>query len=119
MIRRPTRSTRTDTLFPYTTLFRSDEDKAVRPGMAMGRDLAIAFAVGERVEGVQIGEFQDHDLLIRPLAFLDDRIVVGGDEPAIILLEHRAEAIPIFRSAERRVGKECVTPCRYRWLRYH
>src|SRR3546814_16830227 len=25
MIRRPPRSTRTDTLFPYTTLFRSDE----------------------------------------------------------------------------------------------
>src|SRR3546814_7808832 len=29
MIRRPPRSTRTDTLFPYTTLFRSDEQKAV------------------------------------------------------------------------------------------
>src|SRR3546814_8969001 len=28
MIRRPPRSTRTDTLFPYTTLFRSDEDQA-------------------------------------------------------------------------------------------
>src|SRR3546814_9767905 len=29
MIRRPPRSTRTDTLFPYTTLFRShDEDRA-------------------------------------------------------------------------------------------
>src|SRR3546814_2314389 len=27
MIRRPPRSTRTDTLFPYTTLFRSDQDK--------------------------------------------------------------------------------------------
>src|SRR3546814_7311155 len=26
MIRRPPRSTRTDTLFPYTTLFRSDPD---------------------------------------------------------------------------------------------
>src|SRR3546814_1937551 len=26
MIRRPPRSTRTDTLFPYTTLFRSSED---------------------------------------------------------------------------------------------
>src|SRR3546814_12372947 len=26
MVRRPPRSTRTDTLFPYTTLFRSDED---------------------------------------------------------------------------------------------
>src|SRR3546814_9976355 len=29
MIRRPPRSTRTDTLFPYTTLFRSPEDKAI------------------------------------------------------------------------------------------
>src|SRR3546814_9392162 len=28
MIRRPPRSTRTDTLFPYTTLFRSDEEDA-------------------------------------------------------------------------------------------
>src|SRR3546814_9660452 len=27
MIRRPPRSTRTDTLFPYTTLFRSDLDR--------------------------------------------------------------------------------------------
>src|SRR3546814_9034011 len=27
MIRRPPRSTRTDTLFPYTTLFRSDDSK--------------------------------------------------------------------------------------------
>src|SRR3546814_7959803 len=35
MIRRPPRSTRTDTLFPYTTLFRSgDRD---RPGEGGGR----------------------------------------------------------------------------------
>src|SRR3546814_2320145 len=33
MIRRPPRSTRTDTLFPYTTLFRSGpESSADRPG---------------------------------------------------------------------------------------
>src|SRR3546814_2902195 len=30
MIRRPPRSTRTDTLFPYTTLFRSDLDARCR-----------------------------------------------------------------------------------------
>src|SRR3546814_15576773 len=30
MIRRPPRSTRTDTLFPYTTLFRSDHRQARR-----------------------------------------------------------------------------------------
>src|SRR3546814_4740239 len=49
MIRRPPRSTRTDTLFPYTTLFRSDRGAArlafqaalfraeSRPGRAAGR----------------------------------------------------------------------------------
>src|SRR3546814_17116684 len=30
MIRRPPRSTRTDTLFPYTTLFRSASDEEIR-----------------------------------------------------------------------------------------
>src|SRR3546814_4936309 len=30
MIRRPPRSTRPDTLFPYTTLFRSDPDRRLR-----------------------------------------------------------------------------------------
>src|SRR3546814_6190302 len=32
MIRRPPRSTRTDTLFPYTTLFRSQADARLWPG---------------------------------------------------------------------------------------
>src|SRR3546814_2402173 len=36
MIRRPPRSTRTDTLFPYTTLFRSDVDQALSQYM-LGR----------------------------------------------------------------------------------
>src|SRR3546814_9938846 len=35
MIRRPPRSTRTDTLFPYTTLFRSIVAPAVFPGAAI------------------------------------------------------------------------------------
>src|SRR3546814_14549748 len=39
MIRRPPRSTRTDTLFPYTTLFRSLEvDVDVRRLLALARD---------------------------------------------------------------------------------
>src|SRR3546814_1875964 len=35
MIRRPPRSTRTDTLFPYTTLFRSGRRPALRSGPAL------------------------------------------------------------------------------------
>src|SRR3546814_8950038 len=48
MIRRPPRSTRTDTLFPYTTLFRSPADEAkTRPrgwGLADQNDSATANA---------------------------------------------------------------------------
>src|SRR3546814_10506012 len=35
MIRRPPRSTRTDTLFPYTTLFRSKSTTAVHVAVAL------------------------------------------------------------------------------------
>src|SRR3546814_4857982 len=41
MIRRPPRSTRTDTLFPYTTLFRSTIAAVLAPGSTLlGFDLA-------------------------------------------------------------------------------
>src|SRR3546814_3828808 len=46
MIRRPPRSTRTDTLFPYTTLFRSGtgSDQSQRPcaGARVGQDQPVA-----------------------------------------------------------------------------
>src|SRR3546814_1050850 len=57
MIRRPPRSTRTDTLFPYTTLFRSPRDGAVgfragrRPGAKrriQGRDARRGVSRGLR-----------------------------------------------------------------------
>src|SRR3546814_1342801 len=38
MIRRPPRSTRTDTLFPYTTLFRSAGHLDLRQGLPAARD---------------------------------------------------------------------------------
>src|SRR3546814_6916307 len=50
MIRRPPRSTRTDTLFPYTTLFRSDR----MGGFAKG--LAVIEAFGKGRERLTIAE---------------------------------------------------------------
>src|SRR3546814_6185336 len=48
MIRRPPRSTRTDTLFPYTTLFRSSRDDA--PGRtARNGDFGEYSVVGKTV----------------------------------------------------------------------
>src|SRR3546814_15099906 len=41
MIRRPPRSTRTDTLLPYTTLFRSEHALGGAHSRARGRDIAL------------------------------------------------------------------------------
>src|SRR3546814_9121938 len=43
MIRRPPRSTRTDTLFPYTTLFRSGRCRSGRWGAARSLSVTVAF----------------------------------------------------------------------------
>src|SRR3546814_3149652 len=44
MIRRPPRSTRTDTLFPYTTLFRSERAGGERPRLFVGRRRGFALS---------------------------------------------------------------------------
>src|SRR3546814_12070031 len=71
MIRRPPRSTRTDTLFPYTTLFRSgDGDFAIH-------GLAVAIVVGH-------GLVDRHAILERELARVahDDQAVAAEAERA-------------------------------------
>src|SRR3546814_16607666 len=50
MIRRPPRATRTDTLFPYTTLFRSIEEVPKRLAQFRQALLRTLFAVGDLIE---------------------------------------------------------------------
>src|SRR3546814_14580895 len=52
MIRRPPRSTRTDTLFPYTTLFRS-QSRCRHPAPVDGR----GFGAGPSVAGVSLHRY--------------------------------------------------------------
>src|SRR3546814_16952252 len=107
MVRRPPRSTRTDTLFPYTTLFRS------RPAPCFG-GAAIDMIAGK--EGQFLGALRPdlrhpgrRDIATADReARLTDPGVVGDDRQV-------GEA----RSEERRVGKECVSPCRSRCSPYH
>src|SRR3546814_1775319 len=58
MIRRPPRSTRTDTLFPYTTLFRS---LVVAGRKAHGLELQVILVRPEPGHGM-IGFFPAHDV---------------------------------------------------------
>src|SRR3546814_19194600 len=48
MIRRPPRSTRTDTPFPYTTLFRSDPDVAI-----VEDGVVLTIGLGDLVEALR------------------------------------------------------------------
>src|SRR3546814_416941 len=63
MIRRPPRSTRTDTLFPYTTLFRSGLgrlDAAGKTGTSNdGRDSWFAGYTGDHLAVVWVGNDQN------------------------------------------------------------
>src|SRR3546814_16549760 len=91
MIRRPPRSTRTDTLFPYTTLFRAAAVILQPPIMgcadaARNCERPVGGHSGARCVG-QKGEW-----------------TLSSDG---------------VRSEERCVGKECVSSCKSRWLPDH
>src|SRR3546814_3506634 len=64
MIRRPPRSTRTDTLFPYTTLFRSRVDdgglQADRREIAIVAGLLELDAAPELIEGGEAPRSEEH-----------------------------------------------------------
>src|SRR3546814_11317192 len=94
MIRRPPRSTRTDTLFPYTTLFRS-------PPVAKSAE--VQGAPSQRRPGVKTPP-----LVAKRSATRSWSVYLTPNLSAVI-----------GRSEERRVGKECVSTCRSRWSPYH
>src|SRR3546814_9987585 len=81
MIRRPPRSTRTDTLFPYTTLFRSDD-----------LDLFIAFGL----QDFGVARIGEH--VAEPLGAADCvRVLVGDDGGQFRSEEHTSELQSLMR----------------------
>src|SRR3546814_16792479 len=94
MIRRPPRSTRTDTLFPYTTLFRSALgiltsgglclfERLVARGFAaqMGRDLRHADRAHRGEIGVEIASEQGFGLVDRAaVKHLEKKLVAAIEE---------------------------------------
>src|SRR3546814_17941896 len=117
MIRRPPRSTRTDTLFPYTTLFRSTPvqrellDSAMR-GVEDGPARRLVHAARFHPDEAVFHQVQTADAL-RAAKVVQPGEKAGGRQ-ALAIDGHRIAALDINRSDERRVGKECVSQCRSR-----
>src|SRR3546814_14953774 len=138
MIRRPPRSTRTDTLFPYTTLFRSitciayatDTQTAALTQRVIHQALMLAdhaaaviddlTRIGLQVRGKKFAEFAlaDEADAGRVLLAMDRQSRTRCDCPHLGFAQV-AERKQHARSEERRVGKEWVSTCRSRGSPYH
>src|SRR3546814_14518876 len=77
MIRRPPRSTRTDTLFPYTTLFRSENER-LKEGYAAPREGRRAVAAAFCTEDKLLPHVAAH-VLAAQHRLLDFRTPVVGE----------------------------------------
>src|SRR3546814_13182989 len=135
MVRRPPRSTRTDTLFPYTTLFRSGPRCLQHCSRTGGADAATQWesTTAHLMQILQesIGTSSpntDAKAVAAALPFMMRQ--AGGyfrapdrDVQAIThqLREgiRRLDSIVRTRSEERRVGKEWVSQFRSGWLPEH
>src|SRR3546814_18077721 len=132
MIRRPPRATRTDTLFPYTTLFRSNCKPQAPVAKGDGCDKSLAWWFTKEpwakpkkdpnAKPVKPRQVMLSDLpkacaavLAAPARSMQEATsaVAYSGTPAPAAPVQTLEAI--IRTEERRVGKECVSTCRSRW----
>src|SRR3546814_16834068 len=127
MIRRPPRSTRTDTLFPYTTLFRSLSADRRQPTPAeqrckhrhlVMRAVDVPKKRAFQVVGAFIGRFVERDLEVALFALFAQRAHQSTQLELLLVAEMKFLEYPdtarnqpaatflAHRSETRRVGEE-------------
>src|SRR3546814_15916705 len=126
MIRRPPRSTRTDTLFPYTTLFRSPVGElleGVETELEGLRMEARAADGAEHQAGRDDGDHPGNIEVVVAENVYDVRQGHGHGDLSTAVGEQKRQQQgcrpPGPRSEERRGGKECARPGRFGWLPDH
>src|SRR3546814_18806196 len=122
MIRLPPIATRTDTLFPYTTLFRSHAgDGPLAPRLDVeerpaGAQLEVAVVVVDDLVAHVHVVLREARIELEDLEDGLHHVAVDGHDLAEPVAVDGAGAA---RSEGRRVGKECVRTCRSRWSPNH
>src|SRR3546814_2575384 len=94
MIRRPPRSTRTDTLFPYTTLFRSIDVMAGKVPVAVPIACPVVGGTVRSVDDARARAFPG----VRQIVVLDDLVAVVADHTWVAI--KGASLLDIVRSEE-------------------
>src|SRR3546814_19455687 len=119
MIPRPPRSTRTDSLFPYTTLFRSHANR--RRGDHFIVDLGgPLLGTGDGVERdhVALEAADGDDTLAHARTAAEAQVALVGPDRIAGLQVERMHATLDGREIGRASCRESgVSPCRYRWSR--
>src|SRR3546814_13285782 len=143
MIRLPPRSTRTDPLFPYTTLFRSDNAEqplqsrpaallrpvqrgTLRVGVDQRDALSTASPFTSEMQGERcladaallVEESDDHDGLpaIGDSSTAVEKLACVRKTPSESRLDKLRGSQAADRTEERRGGKACVSRCRSGWM---
>src|SRR3546814_15122643 len=147
MIRRPPRSTRTDTLFPYTTLFRSGRETlrdANELHIPVGKPVLLELEAANVIHSFWVPRLGGKMDMIPGRT---NRLLIQADAPGIykgqcaeycggphalmgfVVVAHTPQDFARWkdsrqprggeRSEERRVGQECVSTGRSRWSRYN
>src|SRR3546814_11149403 len=119
MLRRPPRSTRTVTLFPYTTLFRSTGTALVLyralAGLSAMVDLSVVVSFRRLCAAYLLIRRRDGGRQrVYRLRRGDRRLAMAGATDASTSAS-RATRCCARRSDERRGGKGGVSTCRSRW----
>src|SRR3546814_17898220 len=86
-----------------------------------GRRISEVSAVAPMIVGVdEAGRGPLAGPVVAAAVILCDGGIDGLDDSKKLSAKRRAELdLPNHRSEESRVGKECVSTCRYRWSRDH
>src|SRR3546814_18957089 len=98
MIRRPPRSTRTDTLFPYTTLFRSVDPRRAANMAGIGHQLMAAQMIGEDLFAQAAAFFLAHLAEAEGLEDLGRRLDDEGRGVLVELVSMRPDPAKIGRA---------------------
>src|SRR3546814_15191402 len=119
MIRRPPRSTRTDTLFPYTTLFRSPKTRRKVSVFAFCLFISVILWLFFYLSNEYRYRVSAYIVFINQPA--EKAVSIRDSVRATLTVESTGWNYffrRLHRSEERRVGKECVSTCRSRWSPY-